>query len=174
MTYFVGLDVSTKTGFVILEAVAGKPVLRHCETIKVPEGLKGLKRAAYIAGHILGKLEPESISLVVIEGYSFASVERVVLLTEIGTVVRYSLVQDGFYKVLVAPPTCVKKFATGKGNADKHKVILEAHKRWGFDLSDDNQCDAAVLATMGAVHAGALSAHNVAANEAIGKLTPLV
>ncbi len=174
--YYVGLDISTKTGFSIIEphpGCIGGFDLVHVETIKVPDDLKGLRRAAHIAGHILGKLEHLSVELVVVEGYSFASVERVVLLTEIGTVVRYFLSQEG-YEVLVAPPTCVKKFATGKGNADKHKVILEAHKRWDLDLSDDNQCDAAVLAIMGAVYGKALIAHNIPAGEAVEKMTRLV
>ncbi len=36
----------------------------------------------------------------------------------------------------------LKKFATGKGNADKGAMVEEARKRFGPDLEDDNEADA--------------------------------
>ncbi len=46
------------------------------------------------------------------------------------------------------PPKSLKKWAVGKGNADK-KVMMElSEKRWGVKFTDDNICDAYNLAQM--------------------------
>jgi hypothetical protein len=39
-------------------------------------------------------------------------------------------------------PSSVKKFATGKGTADKPDMRMELYKRTGIDQKDDNQVDA--------------------------------
>lgn len=40
------------------------------------------------------------------------------------------------------PPSTLKKYATGKGNADKTAMAIAALKRAGREFDDDNQCDA--------------------------------
>lgn len=45
-------------------------------------------------------------------------------------------------------PASVKKYATGKGNADKTAMALAAFKRAGVEFGDDNQCDAWWLRAM--------------------------
>lgn len=54
--------------------------------------------------------------------------------------------------IAVAPPTVVKKFAAGKGNADKTAVAGGMVRLWGEQCkaSNDNEYDALALATMGA------------------------
>lgn len=42
------------------------------------------------------------------------------------------------------PVGTIKKFATGKGNADK-VAMIEATKRWGHRPEDDNEADALAL-----------------------------
>jgi len=42
------------------------------------------------------------------------------------------------------PVGTIKKFATGKGNADK-AAMIEAAKRWGHKPEDDNEADALAL-----------------------------
>lgn len=45
------------------------------------------------------------------------------------------------------PVATVKKFATGKGNADKTAMVAAARSRWPDDcLTDDNECDARFIA----------------------------
>lgn len=39
-------------------------------------------------------------------------------------------------------PISIKKWATGKGNADKATMIEFCKRRWGIDPIDDNQADA--------------------------------
>lgn len=40
------------------------------------------------------------------------------------------------------PVGTIKKLATGKGNADKAKMLAAARARWGPTVEDDNQADA--------------------------------
>jgi crossover junction endodeoxyribonuclease RuvC len=42
------------------------------------------------------------------------------------------------------PVQAIKKFATGKGNADKVAVI-QAVQKWGFDVKSDDEADAIAL-----------------------------
>lgn len=59
-------------------------------------------------------------------------------------VVRTRLLENGIPYALVVPAT-LKKFATGKGNADKTGMAIAALKRAQREFPDDNQCDAAWL-----------------------------
>ena len=67
--------------------------------------------------------------------------------------VRVELIRLGVPYALVAPAT-LKKFATGKGNADKTAMALAACKRAGMEFADDNACDAAWLWWAGMVALG--------------------
>lgn len=40
------------------------------------------------------------------------------------------------------PPTSLKKYATGKGNATKTDMAVAAFKRGGVEFTNDNECDA--------------------------------
>lgn len=39
----------------------------------------------------------------------------------------------------------IKKFATGRGNANKGAMILAAEERWGVVVADDNEADAIAI-----------------------------
>ena len=45
-------------------------------------------------------------------------------------------------------PSDLKKWATGKGNSPKDRMILEACNRTGRSITDDNEADAVLLALM--------------------------
>lgn len=51
--------------------------------------------------------------------------------------------------VAVAPPATVKRYATGKGNADKDAVLLAAARRFPWFSGDNNEADALWLAAAG-------------------------
>ncbi len=63
-----------------------------------------------------------------------------------------SLNGPGKYPLRV-PPTTLKKYATGRGNAKKPEVMLSVYKKWGVEILDDNLSDAYVLAKIAAGHA---------------------
>jgi hypothetical protein len=67
---------------------------------------------------------------------------------ELGGVIRLMLWRAGIPYVDV-PPSNVKKYATGRGNAPKPDIRMEVFKRFGHDIADDNACDAFVLYAMG-------------------------
>lgn len=57
--------------------------------------------------------------------------------------------------VAVVPPTVLKKWAAGKGNADKAAVALGIARLWPeFECDSDNEADALGLASMGSQRLG--------------------
>jgi len=75
-------------------------------------------------------------------------IAQAVHLVELGGIIRHSLWSNNIRYVDV-PPSNVKKYATGRGNAPKPDIRMEVYKRFGVDYADDNACDAFVLAAMG-------------------------
>ncbi len=73
-------------------------------------------------------------SLVGIESYSYGSVgQGVTKLVEIGGILRYKLV-DLKFKIKECPPTQIKKFFTGKGNATKWMMYQQMKQSYNIDL----------------------------------------
>jgi len=83
--------------------------------------------------------------LVVIEGYAFGARGGSVFdIAELGGIVRWELLLADIPFVDV-PPSTLKKYATGKGNAGKDEMIAAAIRRFGFAGSDNNEADAYLL-----------------------------
>lgn len=139
----LGVDPSTKTGVAV---VNGGKVL-HTSRIEA-KGLTGLHRAGHIAAQLMSVIERNRPDLVVFEGYGYANTHTLVTLVEIGTVLRYFVTQSGLEYVDV-PPTSLKKFVTGKGNAKKETMILETYKRFDVEVATNDEADAIGLAMFG-------------------------
>lgn len=75
--------------------------------------------ASWVTG-ILSNFDKKEISIL-IEDYSFGSKGRVFNLAENCGILKYVLYKQG-YKFFTVPPTVIKKYATGKGNATKEKM----------------------------------------------------
>ena len=107
--------------------------------------------------------------LVVIEGPVVRS-SAAVIIGMVHGAVRLRLM-DWRIPYAVVPPATLKKFATGKGNADKTAMALALFKRTGLELADDNQVDAWWLRAAGLQHLGCpvvdLPAAQVAALEKV-------
>jgi crossover junction endodeoxyribonuclease RuvC len=94
-------------------------------------------------------------SIVVVEGPSYASKggqnwDRAGLWWA-----AVSALLDRGFDVAIAPPTVVKKFAAGKGTADKPAVAVGMARLWlDVDAENDGQWDALAMATMAAQHLG--------------------
>jgi len=52
-------------------------------------------------------------------------------------------------EVIEVPPATLKKYITGRGNAQKPDVRMEIFKRYGLDIRDDNEADAFALRALG-------------------------
>lgn len=88
--------------------------------------------------------------LVVIEDYAFSSPRgsHAHELGELGGAIKVLLTEADVAWVTVLP-NLLKKFATGRGNADKTAMAVAAVKANGHEFRDDNECDAWWLQTMG-------------------------
>ncbi len=84
--------------------------------------------------------------LVVLEGYSFGSRGATLFqIAELGGIVRCDLVRRRVVYVDV-PPSTLKRFATGRGNATKIDMVVAARERFGLcGTTDDNEADAYLL-----------------------------
>lgn len=105
-----------------------------------------------ISKHVLA--QAGSPDLIVVEGPSYGSKGA-------GTWDRAGLwwlvtshIIDRGWPLAVIPPAVLKKYATGRGNADKTAMAVAVQKRWGVELCDDNKVDAFWLGAAGRDHLG--------------------
>lgn len=141
----MGLDPSSHTGYVVLTdggdvAVVG--TLHHG-----PERDR-FNRYCHYTREVAELVEAYGVDLVVIEGYSFAGKFNNSFQYELGACLRYRMHMEEIPYIEV-PPTSLKKFVTGKGNAKKDLMLLGVYKMWDFDTESDNEADAYGLAQFG-------------------------
>lgn len=137
---FVGLDLSTKTGLVILDE-SGKVLTEKEITSKIKQDPQ---RMIDLTEQVLSHLEKDDV--IAIEGFSYGSKGKgIAFQFGYGYSVRIALYTNDF-NYLIVTPSQVKKFATGKGNASKDNMILPIYKKWGYEHESDNVRDAFVLA----------------------------
>lgn len=126
-------------------------------TIKPNARLRGMRRIAQIVDAVESVVFDDGVTppdLVVLEGYSFGSRGRAaVSLGELGGVLRWHLRQWAVPWVELAPSQRAK-IATGKGNAGKEAVLVEAVKRLGYDGSSTDEADALWLLHAALIHYG--------------------
>ncbi len=142
---FIGIDLSlTGTGVVYLNKDKDERKLIKSSPPKIKTPTTELERLMVIRNKITITKEAK---LVAIEGIAFMSRNSTSTsqLSAINYMVREKLYNLGVPFVIVAP-TSLKKFVTGKGNAGKDIVMLEAYKRWNVSITDNNICDAYGLA----------------------------
>lgn len=108
--------------------------------------LRGPERLDDIARRVF--TYTDHADLVVLEGYSYASHNQAHQLGELGGVVRRDLWTSGTPYVDVAP-ALLKRFATGKGNANKSAMGLAAARNGYNGPGDDNAIDAWWLRELG-------------------------
>lgn len=137
---FVGVDPSTKTGFVALDEQGNVLIAKEI----TGEGKEDPERIASLVDNVMSHLEPAD--KVCIEGFSYGSRGKGVSFQYgLGYMLRDRMYRAGIHYIDI-PPSQVKKFATGKGNAKKDVMAVEIYKRWGYEHSSDNVRDAFVLA----------------------------
>ena len=137
MTRVLGLDLGLMaTGYAWSDEAVGV----------IESRARGPRRLAEIRDAVLDYVYDSDV--VVLEGYSYASQNKAHQVGELGGVIRLSLYTARTPYVEV-PPAMLKKFATGKGNADKDAVLAAAIRRFGFTGDDNNAADAWILRAMG-------------------------
>ena len=151
MTRFVGLDPSTKTGFVALDE-SGK-VIEAKEITGI--GSVDPKRMRSMIIFILDHIKPNDF--IAIEGFGYAS-QQAVQNGGIGWGIRMPLYAKGFKYYEVAP-NAVKKFVNVSGwkgedgkklrlkDKEKKLAVKKAvYEHYGFQHSSDNVVDAFIIA----------------------------
>lgn len=76
---------------------------------------------------------PKNKTTIIIEDYSFGSKGKVFNIAENCGLLKYFLYKEGYNFVTVAP-TVIKKYATGKGNANKQAMYDSFCKLFDIDL----------------------------------------
>ncbi|MFD6770618.1 hypothetical protein ACFWC6_30845 [Micromonospora chalcea] len=145
----IGIDLSlTCTG------IAGNG---WTDTIKPNARLRGVERLLWIRDEITNAYAVAA-DLITIEGPSYGSQgssrqsghhERAGL----WWMVRSALHQRD-KRVAVIPPASLKRYATGKGNADKAAMMLAVARRFPWFDGGEDEADALWLAAMAADHLG--------------------
>jgi crossover junction endodeoxyribonuclease RuvC len=150
----VGLDPSTKTGFVALGEDG--QVLKAKELMGI--GKEDPVRMITLIDEVVKHVEKDDF--IIIEGFGFAS-QQAIQSGGIGWGMRMALVRRG-YKYIEVAPNALKKFVnvtgwkgeTGnkqrlQGAEKKHAVMNAVNEHFGFTHSSDNVVDAYVLAQIG-------------------------
>jgi len=91
--------------------------------------------------------------VIVIEGYAYGANTAGVYLGELGGILRKCLLPMTDHLVEVAPTT-LKKFVTGKGNANKTQMVSTIASKYNLVLKTDDEADAYGLMEMAKVLAG--------------------
>jgi len=96
----------------------------------------------------------EGLTLALMEGYSFGSKGRGQYDgAEMRGVVKFYLWQYGIPLVEV-PPSTLKMYATGRGNAPKNAVLVQAVKRLEYQGTSDDVADAKWILQLALAHYG--------------------
>lgn len=151
MTRFVGIDPSTKTGFVAIGD--GGIVLKAKELKGI--GSQDPKRINTLVDEIIAHVKPNDI--ICIEGFPYDT-QRAIFAGWLGGSIRSELYKRGF-KYYDAAPNAVKKFVgvTGWTGEVGHKkrlttkekkpaVMKAVEEHFGFTHSSDNVVDAYIMA----------------------------
>lgn len=138
---FVGIDPSTKTGFVALSANEEVLTAKELTGVRSEDPLRMITLIDEVIRHV------QKDDFIVIENFGFAT-QQGIMLGGIGWGIRMALVRRGMKYIEVAPGQ-LKKFGNGKGNASKDELAVGIYKNFGFEHSNDNVRDAYVLAQIG-------------------------
>jgi crossover junction endodeoxyribonuclease RuvC len=161
-----GIDQSlTSTGVVILDD-QGNKIMNWA----IKSKLRGTERLIDIEERLIGQLKQLNVEKAYMEGYAMGiRGGHVFDLGELGGVLKVGLHRVGI-PVAIIPPACVKKFASGKGNAQKDDMKLAVFKRWNAEFPTIDEVDAYVIARMGLVLAGCQEVQHLYEREAIAKV----
>lgn len=154
MAYSVGIDQSLNaTGIIALKNTKQNNNY-YAEVIK-PKKVTGITRLDFVerrVARVIKNTAAVKIDVIVLEGYAYAGSKVPFMLGELGGVLKLM-----FYRqftnipIVIVPPSTLKKFVTGFGNAKKPQMIAAVKKKWGQEFKDHNIADAYALAQIGLI-----------------------
>ena len=139
---FIGIDLSySSTGVVMLQGDG-----QQCAAFKAGKPKDSFEnRVKELWSKMEKFLPPPGVASIAIEGAAYAAEFNAFRLGELSGAIKVYLTEAG-YSYKIVPPTVLKKFATGKGNAPKTYVAAQVARKWGFTNPCDDIVDAYVLA----------------------------
>lgn len=111
------------------------------------------RRLQHVTGAIRDRYIATAPRLVVLEGMAYDAFDTDRQLAGLAWNVRHSLWRLGIAYACV-PPSTLKQFATGKGDASKAQMVAAAKAEFPWFDGDDNAADALWLCSMGYVALG--------------------
>ena len=146
----IGLDLSLTSTGVSVYSISENTIIT--ESIKTSNKNSYMQRYRIILDRITEIdhfIVPAAIYF--IEGYSFGSFGKsssMSNLIELGGIIKYDLTnRERFY--IDVPPTVLKKFVTGKGNAKKEDIKLALYKKYHKEFKNSDEADAYALTMFG-------------------------
>lgn len=134
----LSIDASlSNTGFAMME----KGIIVTC---CIGSKLRGIPRLIEIRDHISRLIDKTNTDIIFIEGYAYGSGlggSRNIDLGELGGVLRVMFYEKGIPYVEIIPQH-IKKFVTGKGNANKEMMMKISKEKYGIDFKNNDECDA--------------------------------
>ncbi len=161
----IGLDLSlAATGIAIMK----EPGQVSLSTVGSNNKLKPEDRLLQIVADIERRLD--GADLVSMEGLSFGSndpsaQER----SALHWIIRLNM-HIRKIPYIVIPPSTLKKFTCGAGNAKKEMMIREVYRQWKIEAANNNEADAAALAYLGAGKNGLLANLTKVQKEVLAKI----
>lgn len=132
--------------------------------------LDRVKRYEKLIADILAVLEAHRPKLILIEEYAYSkNMGGQMYLGEFGGLLRYHLI-DYTPHVIEVTASCLKKFATGKGNSPKDVVMAHLAKDTGRLFTNNDEADSFVLFQMALCIVGRQKPRNEAQREAVAKV----
>ena len=132
---YIGLDLSvSKVGITKFRG----DTLIEAKQVKAHEGLTGLARAVWWREYLVAYCR--GATMVAIEDFAHGQAMKSHEIGGVAYAVRIALVEAGL-RVLLVPIATNKRFTTGKGNSNKHAMVLGVYKRWGYETDKDDVAD---------------------------------
>lgn len=110
-----------------------KPLDKRYISIEYPKWKTEQERFGNLTAWVLNAVNDNKVDEILLEGYAFGATGRVFNIAENTGLLKYGLYVQGIPFDVVSPTT-VKKFASGKGNANKEMMIESFHKDTGIDI----------------------------------------
>ena len=142
-------------------AIAARPGHEIVTVVIDTKKLRGMERIKHIIDEVVNidyppSLIPEFIAnppdKIIMEGYAYGRIHQMAALGELCGIIKWEATNREI-EVIIIPPTSLKKFATGKGNANKESMRDAANKERQKDglpwLKTHDEADAYWLLRIG-------------------------
>jgi Holliday junction resolvasome RuvABC endonuclease subunit len=136
----LGLDLSLNSSGVAYVKEGKAIIYKSCSSIKT------IKERIHFFFELLPEIDRETT--VFIENYAYGAKGRGTFdIPEFSGIVKYILRQH-VSNIYTIPPTCIKKYVTGKGNAKKIEVMEHLNSQYSTNFNTD-MAEAFACALMG-------------------------